>query len=64
MGLLKHVYLIINKYNKQICAMLWPEQSSQAISKIITGIVEILILMKKHIPSRDVRKATFKQDNC
>lgn len=31
MGLLKHVYLIINKYNKQVCARLWPEQSSQAI---------------------------------
>lgn len=64
MGLLKHVYLIIKKYNKQECAKLWPEQSSLAIKKIITGIVEILKIMKKHIPSTDFRGATFKQDNC
>lgn len=33
MGLLKHVYLIINNYNKQVCASLGPQQSSQAIKK-------------------------------
>lgn len=40
--------------------------NSQATEEIITGIAEILIIIiiKKQIPSRDVRKATFRQVNC